>query len=381
MSRKRSNTTKAKRTGTIASAASISLLASYGVAAAGPVNAAPAAAGDQASSQPPGVVCTPLPEVSRSYLGPNGEQSDTPVAGYATLVHFAGGSQQIQVPTGFDPITASDATLFYYGFPARPKDPVAEAQWESDFRNYKGSAPAAAASCNVRNTFNGTLNIWGGVLKHGSGITGVDGYFTQPTPLHFCSANDSQDSHSWWTGIGEFNALLQSGVASSEGPPGNLVAWWEAENGLTNLGTGQENFSGLVIHAGDVIRPTTSYKAGPPNEVTMSVFDTTTGLSASSGALQLIADSNGTLHSPSYFYDGSTADWIDERQSVSGIPTQLRAQSPLDTTWGYLGANGSAPGTGNDVELVTMTDKSTILAIPHNYTGAAFANKFNACHG
>ena len=84
----------------------------------------------------------------------------------------------------------------------------------------------------------------------------------------------------------------------------------------------------------------------------MSVFNTTTGLSASTGALQLIADHTGNFHSPSAFYDGSSAEWIDERPLLNMLQPPLRAQSPVDTTWGFLAANGAAPGSGSDLDVV-----------------------------
>lgn len=80
---------------------------------------------------------------------PNGvpSPSSRPTRGAATVYHFADGGQQLIVPTGFKPLSANPLTLFLFGFPPRPKDPAAQAQWMADLRHFRGSAPPGEMSC------------------------------------------------------------------------------------------------------------------------------------------------------------------------------------------------------------------------------------------
>src|SRR4051794_32893207 len=62
------------------------------------------------SHMPPG--CVQYPEASRVYLSPSGQHSPVPHRGWAIIVHFTDGSQQLLLPTGFNPGHASDRTLY-----------------------------------------------------------------------------------------------------------------------------------------------------------------------------------------------------------------------------------------------------------------------------
>lgn len=91
--------------------------------------------------------CVPEKLVVAYYLRPDGARSATPSPGAATVLRGDLGGQELLVPKGFNPLTANAYTLYLFGFPPRPHDPAALAQWNAQFRHYRGSAPAGLTSC------------------------------------------------------------------------------------------------------------------------------------------------------------------------------------------------------------------------------------------
>ncbi len=77
--------------------------------------------------------CVRYPEASREYLSPTGQLSSIAHAGWAIIVHFTDGGQQLALPTGFNPARASDLTLSVFGIPPRPRDAAGRASWTREW--------------------------------------------------------------------------------------------------------------------------------------------------------------------------------------------------------------------------------------------------------
>lgn len=267
-------------------------------------------------------------------------------------------------PRGFSPLDATNAQLAQYGFPTRPTGAKQLQMWEtamSDWRrtaapaisvtdvysklvplarSNKGGGPGTAsgapgtpgagpgAPAGAPGTPGGAAgpgmpaapgqphqrpvnatesSNWSGYYTS-SGYNqwdAVEGAFVQPTDMSQ-SANKFESS---WVGLGGVNsgALIQDGTQMNAG---QYSAWYEY---LGNGGAGvpEINFDNISVNPGDEIYAYTSYDASTGNAY-FFVEDETDGTSQST-----------TVNLGSDYYDGSTAEWINERPEVGGSLAQL----------------------------------------------------------
>jgi hypothetical protein len=274
-------------------------------------------------------------------------------------------------PAGWSPVTATDEELMNWGFDTRPTgDPAALAQWNGDYANWSGSAPVGMCQSNASAlsvTWDSSPN-WSGVVATSTSATyhqKVQGIHVQPTFEYECP---HKSSHAIWTGVGgwyDAHRLLQAGTEVLFGNSiSDAWAWWEAIG--PNVDTRMVRMD-LPTPAGHRIKTVTQYFPGNKTAY-MTVTDLTTGKSATTGLMKYI------WNLPmDYFYDGRTAEAVDERANgatgayaVDGQYFYFRRQlDSAPTQWEGVWVNGPTRiGNLNRVNVNMVRPNGNRLANP-----------------
>ncbi len=223
-------------------------------------------------------------------------------------------------PAGFKPIEASDEELATYGFPPRPDNEAELTEWNENMAAYKYTPIPQISQTDVihgayqpyitANNSNpksldqttGSSN-WSGYVSKGS-FAMVQGDFIQPT------ANPSNPLHtheSTWTGLGGYYSgkLVQTGTAmNTDTPTPEYYAWYEYLG--TSVSYPEIRFNSITVKPGNSIHTYCSFQQAN-NKFNAYIANNTNGTSQS----VLV-----TL-SASEFFDSSTADFINEKPTVS----------------------------------------------------------------
>lgn len=219
-------------------------------------------------------------------------------------------------PAGFDPVTASDADLAKYHFPARPDKtthPAEYAKWYahmSKVKNLKFIVPEFKALGQKAGTITPYSDpIWSGYVARTTAATGVQADLFVPT---LSSAGQPLGTTAYsvhWVGLGGYgeNSVIQNGVGAYEnvdsqgGTTPVYFAWWEVYpwNGITALA----NFN---VYPGDYCYFETDYN--PSNgSATFTFYDYT-----QSEYTIFTPNNGGTPINFSQYYHGDYAEWISE---------------------------------------------------------------------
>lgn len=292
-------------------------------------------------------------------------------------------------PEDFNPLTATDAQLERYCFPARPEivngisdqneDQSTEySEWVKLMENYSGTPDPDLSiritpitdennEATTRATSSRTSKIWSGYESNlgansSAFYTQVQVDFKQPT----ISATSGSCLNSYWVGLGGRNTpkLVQAGTAT-EGKS-NHYAWYEYLSDSTGQTVAMQVIPNLSISAGDNIHVYISFQKAN-GKFGYYVANNTTGKSASGYVDNLPSSTQ---------FDGTTAEWIVERCSmVSGstsIPynlgkygtvTMSNCKATLNSSNTWLGASDLS-----GLYKVTMTSNGqssgTVLSLP-----------------
>jgi Peptidase A4 family len=305
-------------------------------------------AGAAATANPCGVGEAWLQPTSVAVL-PDGGQIDT----------YDSGARVPVPPKGFSPMTASDAALATYGFPPRPTDVVALSAWQSNMTTWTWTPDTGLCATDKRATTLVSSN-WAGYLA------------TSPTPVFIATQGDyhqaakgstscSSPQEVSWVGIGgqasPTSGLIQDGTGIDT--TGALYAWYEYlyfdSNGVMH-GIFLTKMPSVTVHAGDRIHSYVVHQTSGSGQTTFYVADNTTGTSKS-----VIQDLSSS------YYDGRTAEWIDERLTVGG------GLAPL-TNFGNINWTNTKAQKSNATwyNLGNLTYDKVDLTIPHAlaYPGA-----------
>ncbi len=299
------------------------------VAAARHTTSALSSGGDLTAAEP---ACTPSPMKGVHYLAPDGVTKATQaVPGYAKVTEYtaADGNTvgEITPPSGFDPSTASDATLLAFGVPSRPAaaDTAGRAAWANKIGKVR-TWVESGAPCNSQSW--ASWQAWGGADS--TVTTGdfrrADMNFVIPTFQASCPAASDAVV---WTGIGGKSSakLLQSGISTQQSTLNGVRMFYEWV-GPNNTGV-SEQYVGPVLPAGENLYTSTYYNINLNNAYFYwTNLDTNTAYSTMyfSGA--------------STFYDGYSAEWIHEKPQ-SG-QNYLRHWNP-DYVWNPTAARAGQP--------------------------------------
>lgn len=275
-----------------------------------------AASAMAAPGKKPLISTSKLAAVATQKIAGGGESYEYNIGGFKTVFAVP--------PKGFNPLTASDGALKKYGFPARPTDKAKLAKWLQLAENCKTVSTPQVLETNFKHQVKGLKKSvktalpgkaknasyesynWAGYVNTADGgddsYYDVAGTFAQPTELSD-SAPDSYESS--WVGLGGFSSgsLIQSGTVLY----GNSYAAWVEWLGNDGSGVPMVEVPSVTIDPGDtfdveVYYDTTAQKA-------YFILDNQTNGNYQIAYVQLDSDT---------YFDGTSAEWIDERPEVDG---------------------------------------------------------------
>lgn len=292
-------------------------------------------------------------------------------------------------PDGFDPLTASDETLATYGFPERPEDPAELSEWTENMSCYESTPiPEIEQTDRMHNVLQPAVNIrslpanditnatsysynWSGYIAQGgtNEFAQVQGDFVQPTIQSGCASNTYEST---WVGLGGTNSgkLVQTGTAmNTSGGGRNYYAWYEY---LSPSHPNPEiRFNSITVRAGDRIHCYCSFQRAN------GVFNAYVANNTNGTSQSVIVNI-----SSSEFYDGTSAEFINEAPSVGGSIARLTNYGT--TNWTncqvYLTASSTWVSLGSrttDRVYMVSSDGSRILATPSGLSGQTFKSTWN----
>lgn len=284
-------------------------------------------------------------------------------------------------PEDFNPLTASDAELAMYYFPPRPdtNDKASYSEWIDVMSNYTGTPEPegmvssteiiieqkptiSPLSIGSRNS-----NIWSGYESNlgassSKFYTQVQMDYTQPA----IKSISGTCINSYWVGLGGRNTrrLVQAGTATKG--TSEHYAWYEY---LSDTGKTVSMIKlPIVISAGDRIHVYISFQKSN-NLFSYYIANNTTGKSTS-GIINNLPSSTQ--------FDGTTAEWIVERCTSNGSPTNLGNYGSITLTncKAMLNTSSSWTNLNSTTGLVKVTMKNLnsssghILSQPGNVTSS-----------
>lgn len=283
---------------------------------------------------------------------------------------FCQGGKETEVPdppAGFDPRTASSSELAEYGFPAKPSGGDALKTWRQAVSDWSPSTTVPVLE--VTNQRAITNSHWSGWVAHpasGTHFVTAEATITQPayhTPQSGCAAGYLVS----WAGIGGYNSgnLIQDGTEIDQGA--TYIPWyeWLGAAGTINI----TRMPDVTIHAGDRVFMYVTY------ESSNHLVDF------------YISDSDGTAHAfetslGTGDFDGSTAEWIDERPEINGGFPNLAHYDSDSWTGAEVENNASkyidAKNTSSQTS-VTMTGNDGNLSVPGTLGTSSFTDTYEHC--
>jgi hypothetical protein len=327
-------------------------------------------------------------------------RSSLPGGGFA-VSYALGDGTTVSVPhppSEFDPLTASQESLEEYGLPPRPSSPgAARTEWEEEMSTLgeqsdqlcvtstenlsepdSGSPllPEAEEETSEEEGEKGQAPAWSGFVsayfKNPEKFRAVEGTFVQPTTF---SGNCSNAKVSSWVGIGGYNGakgLMQAGVTVE--PDDEIYPWYEWLHGDDPKNIPPEPITQLkgVVEPHHVVHVRVSY-----NTTTHKAFFFENDLTAEKPGWMIVRPFNEK------WYNGKTAEWVNERGSVNNHPIDLKRFSPV--AWSGARAEESdgtlkALGQLDRTRLSMKVGSNAAMAIPSTLESAeAFTTRFKRC--
>lgn len=238
-------------------------------------------------------------------------------------------------PASWRPATATISELNYFGVALRPdeKDQEATKQWLSEW-DLHYTATVAALPCTADKGMSAEIDSsnWSGSVGQ------VGGYYEAYGRTQFSAGipcATQLDSYTNWVGIGGVNSghLIQNGFWNSHAN-GASAPFYELIG--PGYDTSVTRLTSPLVALGDIFNISTTYD--PFFGITFSWHDLTGGQ-----LFHVTATSVGG-HGPSFFYDGSTAEAIDERGSINSVNSSLRNFGTSSWSFVQVARNGGALG-------------------------------------
>jgi hypothetical protein len=342
--------------------------------------------------------CIPLKLVSSKYVTPDRSMLPSSAPNAALVQSYAWNGTLLTVkipPAGWWPVDAPSSELAFYDVPPRPTDPGALAAWRDEWIHYTGVGRIAPCIQPGVQNVNSTSTNWGGIEAYGNTYTQAYG---QPGVPHSLFACPHASGHSIWVGLGgdtgingfSPGGLLQNGITDDGSTPNQWYWFFEAISWRHNptVDTGEVE-PGEQSAVGDRINITTIYDP-TLNSVHFGWHDLTSGQSLGLDYQDISAtDANGNVYvlPTSSYYDGGTAETIDERPAYAwSNPTRyldLRKWDSGPVNWtsatvSYPGTTGAAirsvPHTG-----LIMNDGNLLLQPSGGADPTTFSDAWMNC--
>ncbi|HEY3546654.1 MAG TPA: G1 family glutamic endopeptidase [Propionicimonas sp.] len=359
-------------------AASVLLCAAVSIVAGIPASATQAAT----PAGWPAVACPQGPHVTGVFYAQ--ASAPLPDGGTAYFYCINGTEARIPVPPAdFDLTTATEAQLNEYGIPsdavlfarqAVARTPMGLA---TGIAGSASSAPSLTVLPDYASTSSTSQN-WSGyeatpaTSKH---WVAVQGSLTEPselTPSPSLNCSPTNRTLASWVGLGGTNggSLIQTGTYDLNGAYG---AFYEYINANSTSDSGMVQLPNVRVRAGDAIFEEVSYQSANAL-ANFYVQDATSGTSQS---VQV------SLSSP--YFDGSHAEWIDERTRSGtaynplldyGSDHWTGAEAENDSgTWIYAGN-----ATGTIADTMVAGDTKDTLSRPGTLSTSSFTDTWVNCH-
>lgn len=359
-----------KKTVALTAAGSALLVPLVGTMAAGVADAQPATIHTTHATSTAKACAVTTGTTIQSHVNPT-SVSALASGGHSYLYNL--GQQQLRFavpPAGFSPLKASAAQLAAYGLPPRPTNAADLARWTALMGHVTTLVvPDVSISAAQPNSLpklptvqpgakagvsTGSTNIWSGYVSKQASSTYYNEAFGEWIQPSISATTCTGATHLSWVGLGGYGTskLIQDGTNQSN------QAWYEY------LGAGGTGVSitllpaSLGIHSGDTIAAWTSYSAGTAY---WTVEDVTSGKASSA-----------TLTGASSFYDGSSAEFIDERTTFGTTPSPLADYSATDWT----AADAEVTSTGYKDALSSLSNVTQLTMVNPN-TGHTLATALN----
>jgi len=240
---------------------------------------------------------------------------DFPYDGSQTEMRYDDGTTEIyRTPSAtFDPLIATENEIFFFGLPPRPSAGDDVSAWLHELNSIHPPTNVCRSSLAGEGFEAQFSTNWAGYDVEDSAGTyvAVQGNFhlspITPSYSSLCAGN----TYASWVGLGGVNTgkLVQAGVLYS-GQSSNPQAFYE----FLRPGGGIEAkpLSQVIVSPNDYLHVYVAFSTSL-QQVNFYVYDGTSGTSQS-----LIQHLD-----PNSYFDGSTAEWIDERLAIGSSISPL----------------------------------------------------------
>lgn len=266
-------------------------------------------------------VCASIPLGSIEYLDGKGNAVGSSVSGGGTVEHFPVAPNvdvmSIKLPLAFDPAKADAATLERFRI-APPSDPAEYESWRSNILANASAKDHSPTTICLRNRTSSVKNsAWSGRLNGpSSGYTSVSGYVSVPTYVAACP---QASAHSTWVGIGgifppaagTIKSVAQAGFDTSQASLQGVFPFIEVSGALDQ--EIQVSSPSLTQNQNVYLYTHWLGLAGNGRDISFQIGSATYAMSV-----------------PTNTYDTTSAEWIDERPSGTGL-----SYPPIDGSYWY----------------------------------------------
>lgn len=229
---------------------------------------------------------------------------------------------------------------------------------------------------------------WAGyVTKPASGFTyrAVTARYVVPTITHSSSSACVNAAYGGWVGLGGFAAPRLAQVGLGAGNTAGSTYFFEMFCSSSSCFSAKNNFNQLDYQAGDLLEFTMIFNPTPTMSARSGVYTATvTNLSPNVGPNSFTTIT--TLSNALDYYDGTSADWIDEAPSnvsLGQLPlanfgqsfwTNAKVMDEQTRTWGSLGSE-----VETKVVMFSLS-RLTVLASPSALSSTtSFSVTYLAC--
>ena len=217
-------------------------------------------------------------------------------------------------PASFDPLSASADELAEYGLPPRPTDPASLASWSAEMSRWNRSDDAGLCQLSQPVGSDALVSTTSAAPQWAHAGLNWSGYVAKQTTITYIAVQGDYYQAAYhvtscpnpllwgtWTGLGGYwgdsGGIIQTGTAVSTSAGGSVsyYAWTEV------YPFPPKTWAQVLVHPGDHLHTYVVYQRST-GKTTMYVADDTTSTFKSEIETQ-----------PSQYYDGRTAEAIDER--------------------------------------------------------------------